>query len=71
VTKQVALADSTYARLKRSRHPGESFSDAIERLLDRAKDPMTFADRVPRSRVGAKDRLAQIEADRDATRVDA
>jgi len=71
MTKQVALADATYERLRRSRLPEESFSEAIERLLDQAKDPLSFADRVPQPRVSAKERLRQIEADRDATRVDA
>lgn len=72
MTKQVALADGTYDRLKRSRLPGESFSEAIERLLDQhPKDPLAFAKRVPKSPISSKDHLRQIEADRDATRMDA
>lgn len=72
MTKQVALADATYERLKRHRRPDESFSEAIERLLDQqAKDPLAFPDRVPKAGLSAKEWLAQVEADRDATRVDA
>lgn len=72
MTRQVSLAEATYARLKRNRRAGESFSKAIERLLDQeAKDPMGFVERVPRARISAKKWLRQIEADRDATRVPA
>jgi predicted CopG family antitoxin len=72
MTKQVALADMTYERLRKRRRKGESFSDVIERLLTEGpKDPLSFVMRVPRSRTPAKERLAQIEADRDSTQVDA
>lgn len=72
MTKRVALADATYARLRRWRRPGESFSQVIERLMAaQAKEPEAFAERVPKARVRTKDWLAQVEADREATRVDA
>lgn len=72
MTKPVALADSTYDRLRRRRRPGESFSEAVERLiLNQRKDPMEFPRNVPKSRVPAKRRLADIEADRDASMEDA
>lgn len=72
MTKQVALADRTYERLRRSRRPGESFSQAIERLLaGQAKDPLSFSKRVPKSPLDATAWRKQIEADRDSTRVDA
>lgn len=70
MTKQVALADTTYARLRAARHEGESFSDAIERLLSNSKDPMRFL------KIGASARdpdewIAEIEAERDETTTDA
>lgn len=72
MTKQVALADATYDRLRRVRRPGESFSQAIERLLaDRAKDPEAFPKRVPKSPLATREWLRRIEADRDGGRVDA
>jgi predicted CopG family antitoxin len=71
VTKQVALADRTYARLRGTRHPGESFSDVIERLLDTfAKDPLSFP-KSTRSRTNPEARLERIRADRDDSTVDA
>lgn len=72
MTKPVALADETYRRLKQRKRPGESFSNTIDRLLaDQRKDPLSFAQNVPRSKIPAKKRLADIEADRDATWQDA
>lgn len=72
MTKQVALADATYERLRRSRLPGESFSEAIERLLaGQAKNPTAFPKRVPKASIDPDEWEAQIEADREATRVDA
>lgn len=70
MTKQVALADATYAKLRAARHEGESFSDAIERLLRNNKDPMSFL-RTPRSSADPDAWLAQIKADRDDTLTDA
>jgi len=70
MTKQVALADRTYDRLKRSRRSGESFSEAIERLLARAKDPVSFLD-APSSRTDPDAWIADIETDRDDATVDA
>ena len=70
MTKKVALAETTYARLRRSRHPGESFSKAIERLLDGAKDPMGFVDRLPKRALSQAAHLRMIEEDRDTTWVD-
>ena len=68
MTKPVALADDTYQRLKRRKRPGESFSEAIERLMrDQRKDPMLFVAKVPRSKISAARRLKEIEADRDAS----
>lgn len=68
MTKPVALADETYGRLKRRKRPGESFSNTVDRLIrDQKKDPMSFVRTVPRSKVAAKRRLADIEADREAS----
>ncbi|MEA3200622.1 MAG: putative antitoxin [Thermoplasmata archaeon] len=71
MTKQVALADATYERLRSHKQPGESFSEVIERLLSGQRDPLSFPQAAPRSRVPARERLAQVEADRKATRMDA
>lgn len=71
MTKQVALANVTYDRLRRRRLEGESFSQAIDRLLDGAKDPLGFAARVPKSSIPAAERLRQIEEDRNNTWTDA
>lgn len=72
MTRQVALADDTYERLKANKKPGESFSQTIERLLDtQPKDPLSFPDRVPKSPLEAEERLRRIEEDREDTRVDA
>lgn len=70
MTKQVALADRTYTRLKRHRRPDESFSEVIERLLDQAKDPESFL-RAPRSRTDPDAWIARLEADRDDATVEA
>lgn len=71
MTKQVALANRTYERLKSRRRPGESFSAAIERLLeDSPKNPLTFLD-APRSRTNPDEWIARIEADRDDATVEA
>lgn len=72
VTKPVALADNTYDRLKRRKRPGESFSAAIERLMsNQRKDPLEFVRLVPKSKISAGKRLAEIEADREASWEDA
>ncbi len=55
MTKQVALAEATYARLRRNRRPGESFSMAIERLLDQAKDPTRFSALLPKPTLSPED----------------
>src|ERR1041384_7233484 len=71
MTKQVALSDHAYARLRRQRLPGESFSAAIERLIEhQAKDPLSFGKRVRglRKTMTSKELLAMIEADREGTR---
>ncbi len=70
VTHQVALANPTYARLRAARRAGESFSQAIERLLDGTKDPMSFVRDPPKSRIPAEERLRLIKEERDADRVD-
>lgn len=70
MTKQVALADQTYARLREARLEGESFSDAIERLLDHAKDPLGFLKARP-SRTDPDAWLEAIRADREDSTVDA
>ena len=71
MTRQVALAERTYARLKRSRRPDESFSQAIERLLDSTrKDPWRFVSG-SRSKLDPDDWIKRIEADRDDARVPA
>lgn len=71
MTHQVALANPTYARLKAARRPGESFSRAIERLLDESKDPLSFIRSPPGKRwLSTKEHLRLIEQDRDADTVD-
>jgi len=70
VTKQVALADATYARLRAAKHPGESFSEAIERLLRSNNDPRGFATSARPAR-SAKERIAELERERDETITDA
>lgn len=70
MTKQVALADATYARLKAAKHPGESFSETIERLLRANKDPLGFLGS-PRSRRNAKEWIAELEEERNETITDA
>jgi predicted CopG family antitoxin len=70
VTKQVAFANTTYKRLRRERRPGESFSQAVDRLLDsRPKDPKAFLKGL-RPPVDPKKWLAEVEASRDADRMD-
>jgi predicted CopG family antitoxin len=69
VTKQVALAESTYLRLRGNRRPGESFSAAIDRLLDnQPKDPMRFVEEARKHKniMSHEEALAMIEAERDA-----
>ncbi len=71
MTRQVALADRTYSRLRRARRDGESFSAAIERLLEgAAKEPLSFPG-TRRSRIVAAARMKQVRADRDRSCVDA
>lgn len=66
MTKPVALANHTYERLKRRRRPGESFSEAVERLIsNQRKDPMSFVRSAPKSKRPVKRRLAEIEAERE------
>lgn len=71
MTKQVALADATYAKLRAARHEGESFSDAIERLLRGNKDPRSFGKNLPPRRMSPEAHLRMIEQDRDSTTTDA
>ena len=74
MTRQVALSDEAYAELTREKSPGESFSQAVLRLLRSArlarKDPMAFVHR-PHGFVMTPDELLRaIEEDRDADRAD-
>ena len=74
VTKQVALANETYKRLRQNRRTNESFSQAIDRLLDGdAKDPMRFVrERTrPVPRISADERIRLIEEDRNRSWVKA
>jgi predicted CopG family antitoxin len=69
MTRQVALADATYDRLKRRKRAGESFSQVIERLLaGEPKDPLGFVQRLPPLPMDPDEWVRRIEADRDATR---
>lgn len=71
MTRQVALAEKTYERLKRRKLPGESFSQTIERLLEgRPKDPLRFLEAAP-SHLDPDEWIRRIEADRDNATVDA
>lgn len=66
MTKPVALSDQTYRRLKQLKRPGESFSQTIERLIrGQRKDPLVFAQDVPRSRIPPRDRLKEVERIRE------
>jgi predicted CopG family antitoxin len=71
MAKQVALSDRAYARLRRNRIEGESFSDAVERLMDsQPKDPLRFLAHmrdVPKPGYYHQ-RIARIEREREATR---
>ncbi|MHB8632933.1 MAG: antitoxin VapB family protein [Thermoplasmatota archaeon] len=70
MTRQVSLAEATYARLRRNRRADESFSKAIDRLLDaQMKDPMAFAGSLPKAPLPPGEWVARIEADRNATRL--
>jgi predicted CopG family antitoxin len=71
MTKQVALADATYARLKARKQAGESFSQVIERLMHAKKDPMAFVGHRHKPLYPAAARLRMIEEDRDTGWVDA
>ena len=68
MTRQVALSEATYARLRRQRKPAESFSQAIERLIDnQVKTPLDFVEGLAPP-IPPKKWLEQIEADREAER---
>jgi predicted CopG family antitoxin len=71
VTKQVALSDRAYARLRRSRLKGESFSDTVERLLDsQARDPLRFVERMQEVPMPGtySERTRRITRERESTR---
>lgn len=71
MTKQVSLSDRAYARLRRCRLEGESFSAAVERLIEaQARDPLRFGERVAALHWSTPpdELVAQIEAEREATR---
>lgn len=68
MTKQVALADATYKRLRALKRGGESFSQTIERLADaQAKDPLSILRDLPNHPVVAATRLRRLEEDRDSS----
>jgi len=68
MTRQVALSETAYARLRAQRRDNESFSDAIERLIDgQARTPMDFVKGL-RPPIDPKVWLAQVEEDREAAR---
>lgn len=70
--RAVRLSEEAYEHLEAYKHPGESFSQAIQRLLDaQPKDPLGFPDRVPKSPVSGQEHLRRIEADRESTRREA
>ena len=63
MTKQVQLRDGTYVRLRGRRRPGESFSDAIDRLLGPKPNLLGLGD------IGTaeeKEEAARIRAEIDA-----
>lgn len=45
MTKQVQLSDEAYTALRARRRPGESFSQAVLRVLASVKDPWAFVGR--------------------------
>ena len=59
-TKTISLEDSAYSRLKAVKRPGESFSDAVNRVLG-AREPsfLDFRGMLPG---GAAERLAETIA---------
>ncbi|HEV2118694.1 MAG TPA: antitoxin VapB family protein [Candidatus Bathyarchaeia archaeon] len=59
-TKTISLEDSAYTRLKAAKRPGESFSDAVNRVLG-AKEP-SFLDFRGLLHSSSADRLAQTIA---------
>src|SRR5438132_10171308 len=71
-TKTISLEDSAYSRLKAVKRPGESFSDAVNRVLG-ANEP-SFLDFKGMLNGSAAERLAQTIArmkveDRKSTRL--
>jgi predicted CopG family antitoxin len=71
MTRQIALSEKAYDRLKRQKLKDESFSDVVERLIDnQLKDPRAFfkaMQKLPWT-MTPEEHLAMIEADRDASR---
>lgn len=69
MTHQVALSDAAYQELKLRKQNGESYSDVVLRLVgSEKKDPLAWLAGRPRiSKAEAERRIAQIEADRDAS----
>lgn len=70
---QVSLRPDAYEALRRAKRPEESFSDAVLRLLAehraRARDPWKFVRAKRRHLRSLDERLAEVEAWRDADRV--
>lgn len=70
---QVSLKPEAYLALRKVRRPGESFSDAVLRLLQehqaQARDPWRFVRGKRRRLRTLPQRLAEVEAWRDADRV--
>jgi len=75
-SRTVALQDSAYARLRAARRPGESFTDAVNRLLEGSRP--TFESLVgalsPADARGVRDavdRFRQVEAKSEGKRLSA
>jgi predicted CopG family antitoxin len=73
VTHQVALSREAYQALRKAKRPEESFSDAVLRLLHAHRaaehDPWKFVRARRRHVRSVEERLAEVEAWRDADRL--
>lgn len=74
MTRQVALSEEAYARLRREKRQHESFSQAVIRLLETArrakKDPKAFLDHDFKPLLSMEEHLRMVEEDRDRDRYD-
>lgn len=69
MTKQVALSEEAYARLRRAKRETESFSEVVLRLLDTSpdarEDPASFADLPHRFLMTMEEHLEEVRLGRE------